>query len=80
MLVKGDSEYALGIIGATGKGVERAKEEHSHNSPHHHKETHGTSNDIDENTPIDEVKGPSVLQRAKEEVEALVEAVVHPNK
>lgn len=64
--------------------LERAKEEmeavfHSgKNSPHrHHKETHGTSDDIDENTPINEVKGPSVFQRVKEEIEALAEAV-HP--
>lgn len=51
-------------------------------SPHghgHHKETHGTSNDIDENTPIDEVKGPSVFQRAKEELEAILDAI-HPKK
>ncbi|KAL6537471.1 hypothetical protein OROMI_026005 [Orobanche minor] len=44
-------------------------------SPHHDKETHGTSDDIDESTPIDQVKGPSVFQRVKEEVEAVVEAV-----
>lgn len=53
---------------------------HSGKSSHHHKETHGTSDDIDANTPIDEVKGPGVFQRAKEEVEALVEAVIHPKK
>ena len=46
---------------------------------HHHKETHGMSDDIDENTPIDEVKGPNVFQRAKEEVEALVQTI-HPKK
>ncbi|KAK1436891.1 hypothetical protein QVD17_02675 [Tagetes erecta] len=49
-------------------------------SPTHDKETHGTSNDIDEDTPIEKVKGPGVIERAKEEVEALVEAAVHPNK
>ncbi|KAL8537759.1 hypothetical protein ACS0TY_012776 [Phlomoides rotata] len=53
---------------------------HSGKSPRHDKETHGTSDDIDENTPIDEIRGPSVFQRAKEEIEALVEAVVHPKK
>ncbi|KAI3425678.1 5'-nucleotidase [Psidium guajava] len=63
---------------------ERAKEEveavfHANRSPRHHKETHGMSNDIDENTPVDEVKGPSVFERAKEEIEALVEAI-HPKK
>ncbi|XP_059634810.1 uncharacterized protein LOC132277092 [Cornus florida] len=65
--------------------IERAKEEfkeilHKEKSPHHHhKETHGMSNDIDENTPIHEVKGPSVFERAKEEVEALVQTI-HPKK
>ncbi|XP_030526492.1 uncharacterized protein LOC115738113 [Rhodamnia argentea] len=63
---------------------ERAKEEveavfHASRSPHHHKETHGMSNDIDENTPVDEVKGPSVFERAKEEIEAVVGAI-HPKK
>ncbi|EEF41050.1 conserved hypothetical protein [Ricinus communis] len=43
---------------------------------HHHKETHGTSDDIDESTPIDEVKGPGVLERVKEEIEALVGAIL----
>ncbi|OVA04444.1 hypothetical protein BVC80_1717g2 [Macleaya cordata] len=46
---------------------------------HHHKETHGKSDDIDENTPIDEIKAPGVFERAKEEIEALVEAI-HPKK
>lgn len=45
----------------------------------HDTETHGTSNDIDENTPVDKVKGPSVFERAKEEIEALVETI-HPKK
>ncbi|CAM8958916.1 hypothetical protein QQ045_025444 [Rhodiola kirilowii] len=49
-------------------------------SPKHHKETHGTSGDIDEDTPVEEVKGPGVFQRAKEEVEALVEAIHPKNK
>ncbi|PIN22969.1 hypothetical protein CDL12_04321 [Handroanthus impetiginosus] len=47
--------------------------------PHHHKETHGTSDDIDENTPISEVKGPNVFERAKEEIEALIQTI-HPRK
>ncbi|XP_057797161.1 uncharacterized protein LOC131013143 [Salvia miltiorrhiza] len=46
----------------------------------HNAETHGKSDDINENTQIDEVKGPSVVQRVKEEVEAVFEAVVHPKK
>lgn len=74
----------------TGKDVkapnlfERAREEieaitHTNKSPRHHKETHGTSNDIDEDTPLDEVKGPNVFERVKEEIEAVVEAI-HPKK
>ncbi|CAL5437999.1 unnamed protein product [Camellia sinensis] len=65
--------------------IERAKEEleaimHKGKSPrHHHKETHGTSDDINENTPISEVKGPNVFERAKEEIEALVQTI-HPKK
>ncbi|EOA35950.1 hypothetical protein CARUB_v10021211mg [Capsella rubella] len=42
---------------------------------HHHKETHGTSDDIDQNTPIDDVKGPGFFQRVKEEIEAILNAV-----
>ncbi|XP_050382272.1 uncharacterized protein LOC126799180 [Argentina anserina] len=53
---------------------------HAEKSPHHTKETHGTSDDIDENTPIDVVKGPGVFERIKEEVEAVFEAVIHPHK
>ncbi|CAI9100617.1 OLC1v1037750C1 [Oldenlandia corymbosa var. corymbosa] len=52
------------------------KKKHAHG---HHKETHGTSNDIDESTPIDEVKGPNLFERAKEEVVALLD-VIHPKK
>ncbi|RDX96743.1 hypothetical protein CR513_20562, partial [Mucuna pruriens] len=63
---------------------ERAKEEfeavfHHDKSPHHHKETHGRSDDIDEGTSPDEVKGPNVFERVKEEIEAVVEAI-HPKK
>lgn len=59
---------------------ERAKEEveaimHKDKKKTHHKETHGMSNDIDENTAIDRVKGPGVFERAKEEIEAIVEAI-----
>ncbi|CAA6672811.1 unnamed protein product [Spirodela intermedia] len=62
--------------------MDRAKEEIKavfHHEKIHHKETHGTSDDIDENTPIDRVKGPNLLERAKEEIEALIEAI-HPKK
>ncbi|KAJ7979327.1 DEAD-box ATP-dependent RNA helicase [Quillaja saponaria] len=63
----------------------RAKEEigaiiHHDKSPHHHhKETHGMSDDIDEKTPISEVKGPNVFERAKEEIEAIFQTI-HPKK
>lgn len=45
----------------------------------HKEETHGTSADIDEDTPISKVKGPNIFERAKEEIEAIVEAI-HPHK
>ncbi|XP_051150390.1 uncharacterized protein LOC127264872 [Andrographis paniculata] len=48
---------------------------HDDHHLHHHKETHGRREDIDENTPIGEIKGPSVFERAKEEIEALIETV-----
>ncbi|KAB2007927.1 hypothetical protein ES319_D10G063200v1 [Gossypium barbadense] len=43
------------------------------------KETHGRSDDIDEDTAVDDVKGPNVFERVKEEVEAIVGAI-HPKK
>lgn len=45
----------------------------------HQHESHGTSDDINKNTAVEEIKGPSVFERAKEEIEALVESI-HPNK
>ncbi|KAG7014009.1 hypothetical protein SDJN02_24180 [Cucurbita argyrosperma subsp. argyrosperma] len=45
---------------------------HHNESPHHHKETHGRSDDIDETTPAEEVKAPGVFGRVKEEIEAVV--------
>lgn len=63
------AEKAPNLIG-------KAKEEHK---PHHHKETHGASDDIDENTPITQVKGPNIFDRAKEEIEALIQTI-HPKK
>jgi hypothetical protein len=64
----------------------KAKEEiksiiHHDKSKHHHhdKETHGQNDDIDENTPITEVKGPNVFERVKEEFEAVLQAI-HPKK
>ncbi|KAK4757748.1 hypothetical protein SAY87_019049 [Trapa incisa] len=72
--------------GKTTNFIKRAKEDleefiHSKTSHHHHhhRETHGMSDDINENTPIGHVKGPNVLERAKEEIEALV-LTIHPKK
>ncbi|CAN4096479.1 unnamed protein product [Withania somnifera] len=49
-------------------------------SPHrHHKETHQRSDDIDDNTPISEVKAPNIFERAKEELQALFHSI-HPKK
>ncbi|KAG5247368.1 Dead-box atp-dependent rna helicase [Salix suchowensis] len=44
----------------------------SEKSPYDLQETHGRSDAIDKDTPIDEVKGPGVFGRVKEEIEALV--------
>jgi len=61
----------------------KAKEEikgiiiHHDKSKHHHKETHGRNDDITEDTPTNEVKGPNVFERVKEEFEAVFQAV-HP--
>ncbi|CAH8377174.1 unnamed protein product [Eruca vesicaria subsp. sativa] len=52
---------------------------HSKEKPHQHKETHGRSDDIDENTHVDEVKAPNVFERAKEEIEAVI-STIHPKK
>ncbi|KAE9608141.1 hypothetical protein Lal_00003707 [Lupinus albus] len=63
----------------------RAKKEikaiihHDKSQHHHHEDTHGTSDDIDENTPSNEVKGPNVLERVKDEFEAVLQAI-HPKK
>lgn len=46
-------------------------EEPLHKQKTHHNATHGSSNDIDEGTPIYKVKGPNVFERAKEEIEAI---------
>ncbi|CAK9159202.1 unnamed protein product [Ilex paraguariensis] len=61
--------------------IERTKDQiegimHKEKVPHHnHKETHGRSDDIDENTPIEEIKAPNVFERAKEEIEALFQTM-----
>jgi hypothetical protein len=41
----------------------------------HKKETHGTSDDISEETSVEYVRAPNLLERAKEEIEALVTAI-----
>ncbi|TVU09325.1 hypothetical protein EJB05_42791 [Eragrostis curvula] len=56
-----------------------SKEGDIHKVKTHTNETHGTSDDIKEDTPVDKVKGPNVFERAKEEIEAIVEAI-HPKK
>ncbi|KAL9228533.1 hypothetical protein vseg_004104 [Gypsophila vaccaria] len=61
------------LIDRVKKGFDAAF--HHKKSPRHHKETHGTSHDINETTPVEAVKGPNVFQRVKEEVEAIAEAV-----
>ncbi|ONH97719.1 hypothetical protein PRUPE_7G206700 [Prunus persica] len=55
------------------------KETHDKSPKHHTEETHGTSDDIDANIPIDHVKAPNVFERAKEEIEAIVQSI-HPKK
>ncbi|KAI4990834.1 hypothetical protein ZWY2020_039205 [Hordeum vulgare] len=62
--------------------LHKDSKEHSEADMHkktHENETHGTSNDISEDTPVNKVKGPNVFERAKEEIEAIVEAI-HPKK
>ncbi|KAI5665439.1 hypothetical protein M9H77_15292 [Catharanthus roseus] len=61
---------------AGGKGKEEGVEK---SVVRHEKETHGKSEEIDEKTPIEQVKGPNVFHRVKEEVEAVVQSVL-PNK
>lgn len=41
----------------------------------HEKETHGTSSDITEKMSVEKVKAPNLLERAKEEIEAVAGAV-----
>ncbi|KZV29652.1 hypothetical protein F511_00930 [Dorcoceras hygrometricum] len=72
------AELRLDLAGQTKEDIESLK--HTEKSPHHHhKETHGRSDDIDENTPIGQVRGPNVFERAKEEIDALIE-IIHPRR
>ncbi|GAA0169732.1 hypothetical protein LIER_24148 [Lithospermum erythrorhizon] len=79
--IKAETDANSGKDGEGYNFIEKAKEElaslvHKTKSPDHHHddETHGRNDDIDENTPIDEVKGPNVFVRAKDEIEALIGA------
>ncbi|KAL9995040.1 hypothetical protein Hdeb2414_s0845g00953301 [Helianthus debilis subsp. tardiflorus] len=61
----------------TGSKHEKQSSPSDHKgSPSHHKETHGRGDDIDADTPIDEVKGPNIFHRAKEEIEAIVGTIL----
>ncbi|EPS57424.1 hypothetical protein M569_17394 [Genlisea aurea] len=76
---KGTPVSHAGVKGqgkGAGSRISIGHEESS--SPLHVKETHGRSDDIDENTRVEDVKGPSIIQRVKEEVEAIAESVLHP--
>ncbi|XP_020221623.1 uncharacterized protein LOC109804242 [Cajanus cajan] len=53
---------------------------HDKSEHHHHKETHGRNDDINESTPTNEVKGPNVYERVKEEFEAVFQAIHPKNK
>lgn len=58
------------------KVFERAKDEIEkmlHIQKSHQKETHGQRDDIGEDTPLNEVKAPNVLERAMEEYEAFIQ-------
>lgn len=61
----------LNILEQAKEKIETALNHHNH----HDKETHGLRNDINENTPLIDVKAPNVFERAKEEIEALVETI-----
>ncbi|CAN8248369.1 unnamed protein product [Cochlearia groenlandica] len=58
------------------KSLFQSKEKlHRHHD--HHKETHGKSDDINENTPVEEVKAPNVFERVNEEIEAVIDTIHH---
>lgn len=60
-------------VGKRPDFIRQAKVEIKH-SPrqYRHKETQRVSDGLDNNTPIKEVKGPSMFARVKEEVEAII--------
>ena len=57
--------------------VEQANEKNDavvhKNHHHHHHESHGTDETIDQDTPVEDVKALNVFERAKEEIEAVVQ-------
>ncbi|KAL6226710.1 PREDICTED: uncharacterized protein LOC101303263 [Fragaria vesca subsp. vesca] len=61
------------------KGKMKTIMHHDKSPKLHNKETHGTSDYIDSTTPVDRVKAPNVFERAKEEIEAIVQTI-HPKK
>ncbi|CAA7062462.1 unnamed protein product [Microthlaspi erraticum] len=69
--------------------MKKAKEEirslfHLKEKPHRphylHSDSHGRSDSIDANTPVNAVKAPSVFGRAKEEIEAVIDSIHPKNK
>ncbi|KAL2327217.1 hypothetical protein Fmac_020644 [Flemingia macrophylla] len=82
---KNDPTCDISVIQAKAKAaniLRKAKKEIKgiiHHEHHHHKETHGRNDDINENTPANEVKGPNVYERVKEEFQAVFQAI-HPEK
>lgn len=74
LLAEKKAKAAPNLIEKAKDGMESLK-----HKPHHHKESHGRSDDIDENTPTSDVKAPNVFERAKEEIEAIID-VIHPKK
>ncbi|KAK8535395.1 hypothetical protein V6N12_056914 [Hibiscus sabdariffa] len=69
-------------IEALVETIHQKKEPHTHGDERDHSEkeqpkhdksgTHGKNDDIDETTPLNEVKALNVLEQAKEEIEAIV--------
>ncbi|KAL6534988.1 hypothetical protein OROHE_013042 [Orobanche hederae] len=51
------------------------KKQGHHCHHHHHKETHGWRDDMDVNKSMSDVKAPNLIERAKEEIEAIVGAI-----
>ncbi|KAG2321794.1 hypothetical protein Bca52824_015007 [Brassica carinata] len=43
---------------------------------YHHNETHGTSDNIDQNTAVDDVKRPGFFERVKEDIEAIISVLL----